>query len=134
MDFLNILFYIFIIIFSIIFHEIGHYLFSIIFKCRVVQFSFGIGPRLFGIKHKNTTYNIRLLPFAAYVQLDTIKVRNYYENELNEFEQLEWFNIDDSRLTFISYFKKYFNHENKWFYLKKIFNIEHITKRKIDLI
>ena len=52
-------------------HEGGHYLAARLFKMRVVEFSIGFGPALF--RHKpegsDTTYQVAIIPFLAYVQI-----------------------------------------------------------------
>jgi regulator of sigma E protease len=52
-------------------HEGGHFLVARIFKMRVLRFSLGFGPVLWSKKPKGsqTTYQIALLPFLAYVQI-----------------------------------------------------------------
>jgi regulator of sigma E protease len=52
-------------------HEAGHFLLARAFKMRVIKFSIGFGPVLWSKKPKGseTTYQIALLPFLAYVQI-----------------------------------------------------------------
>lgn len=50
----------------IIIHEFGHYITSIYFKAKVLEFSIGMGPKIFGYKK----FSIRLLPLGGYVKLD----------------------------------------------------------------
>lgn len=52
-------------------HEAGHFLLARVFKMRVIKFSLGFGPVLWSKKPKgsDTTYQIALLPFLAYVQI-----------------------------------------------------------------
>ncbi len=52
-------------------HEAGHFLLARIFKMRVIKYSIGFGPVLWSKKPKgsDTTYQIALLPFLAYVQI-----------------------------------------------------------------
>lgn len=53
-------------------HEGGHYLSARAFKMRVLRFSIGFGPALFRHKPKGspTTFQVALIPFLAYVQID----------------------------------------------------------------
>jgi regulator of sigma E protease len=52
-------------------HEGGHFLLARLFKMRVIKYSIGFGPVLWSKKPKgsDTTYQIALLPFLAYVQI-----------------------------------------------------------------
>lgn len=53
-------------------HELGHHLVARAFKMRVLRFSIGFGPALW--RHQpqgsDTVYQVALLPFLAYVQID----------------------------------------------------------------
>lgn len=52
-------------------HEYGHFLGARLFGMRVDRFSIGIGPKLLEHKPKDgeTTYQVALIPFMAYVQI-----------------------------------------------------------------
>ena len=52
-------------------HEGGHFLIARLFGMRVIKYSIGFGPVLWSKKPKgsDTTYQIALLPFLAYVQI-----------------------------------------------------------------
>lgn len=52
-------------------HEGGHFLLARVFKMRVIKYSIGFGPVLWSKKPvgSETTYQIALLPFLAYVQI-----------------------------------------------------------------
>src|SRR5688572_1985962 len=52
-------------------HVGGHFLLARVFKMRVIKYSIGFGPVLWSKKPKgsDTTYQIALLPFLAYVQI-----------------------------------------------------------------
>ncbi|MBI2391078.1 MAG: site-2 protease family protein [Deltaproteobacteria bacterium] len=52
-------------------HEAGHFLLARMFHMRVIKFSIGFGPTLWSKKPRGseTTYQIGLLPFLAYVQI-----------------------------------------------------------------
>lgn len=60
-----------IIAFSIliIVHELGHFTLAKINGVKVEEFSLGMGPKLFGIKSKETQYNIRAFPIGGYVKM-----------------------------------------------------------------
>jgi regulator of sigma E protease len=53
-------------------HELGHHLVARAFKMRVVRFSIGFGPALWRYQSKKsgTIYQIALIPFLAFVQVD----------------------------------------------------------------
>lgn len=53
-------------------HEGGHYLSARAFKMRVLRFSIGFGPALIRHQPKGspTTFQVALIPFLAYVQID----------------------------------------------------------------
>jgi regulator of sigma E protease len=53
----------------ILVHEAGHFFAAKLFGVRVVVFSFGYGPRLFGIKSGPTDYRLSALPLGGYVRL-----------------------------------------------------------------
>jgi len=50
-------------------HECGHFLAAKLFGVRVDIFSFGFGPRLFGVKKGKTDYRVSALPIGGYVKL-----------------------------------------------------------------
>lgn len=52
-----------------ILHEFGHFIVAKLFKIRVETFSFGFGPRLFGIKRGHTDYRLSAIPLGGYVKL-----------------------------------------------------------------
>src|SRR3972149_1830267 len=53
----------------IIFHEFGHFLLAKMFRVRVLRFSLGLGPKVFGIKKGDTDYRVSWVPFGGYVKL-----------------------------------------------------------------
>lgn len=61
----------FVLVFGIIItiHELGHLIAAKAFNVYCEEFSFGMGPLLFGKKFKETTYNVRLLPIGGYVAM-----------------------------------------------------------------
>lgn len=53
----------------IFFHEMGHFLAAKFFGVKVERFSFGLGPRLVGIRVGETDYRISALPLGGYVKM-----------------------------------------------------------------
>ncbi|MGG7163698.1 RIP metalloprotease RseP [Clostridium ihumii] len=53
----------------VIVHEFGHFILAKINDVRVDEFSIGMGPKLFGIKGKETEYKVCLLPIGGYVKM-----------------------------------------------------------------
>ncbi|HWX25678.1 MAG TPA: RIP metalloprotease RseP [Vicinamibacteria bacterium] len=51
-------------------HEFGHFITAKAFGMRVFIFSFGFGPRLFGVKKGDTDYRLSLIPLGGYVKLE----------------------------------------------------------------
>ena len=50
-------------------HELGHFLAAKLVKAKVFDFSIGFGPKLLSKKYRDTTYNVRVLPFGGYVKI-----------------------------------------------------------------
>lgn len=65
------IYFIFVLLVTIMVHEFGHFLFAKKAGIYVYEFSLGMGPRLFHFNRKNdeTTYSIRLLPIGGYVSM-----------------------------------------------------------------
>ncbi len=57
------------LIFLIIFHELGHFLFAKKFGVRVDEFGIGYPPRVWGKKIGETLYSINLLPLGGFVKI-----------------------------------------------------------------
>jgi regulator of sigma E protease len=53
----------------VVVHEFGHFAVAKLFKVRVEAFSFGFGPRLFGVKYGETDYKVCLLPLGGFVKM-----------------------------------------------------------------
>lgn len=53
----------------IIVHEWGHFYVAKRLGIRVERFSVGFGPKVFGIRRKNTEYRLSLFPLGGYVKL-----------------------------------------------------------------
>ena len=50
-------------------HELGHFILARRFGVLVLRFSFGFGPRLFGIIRKGTDYCLSAIPLGGYVKM-----------------------------------------------------------------
>jgi len=59
------------VIFGIIvlIHEFGHFLFAKLSGVKVLEFSVGMGPRLFSINGKETKHSLKLLPLGGSCQM-----------------------------------------------------------------
>jgi regulator of sigma E protease len=53
----------------ILVHEFGHFAVAKLCGVRVEAFSFGFGPRLFGVKYGDTDYKVCLLPLGGFVKM-----------------------------------------------------------------
>jgi len=64
------IFFIFLsLVFLIVLHELGHFIFAKLFKVKVEEFGIFIPPRLWKKKIGETILSINLLPFGAFVKL-----------------------------------------------------------------
>src|SRR5512138_2401967 len=50
-------------------HELGHFLVAKALGVKVVRFSIGFGPRLFGVRRGETEYLVSALPLGGYVKM-----------------------------------------------------------------
>ncbi|MEK6201424.1 MAG: RIP metalloprotease RseP [Desulfobulbaceae bacterium] len=50
-------------------HELGHFLFAKLFKVKVLKFSLGFGPKIFGRTYGETEYLISAFPLGGYVKM-----------------------------------------------------------------
>ena len=57
---------IFMLGFIVTIHEFGHYLVGRICGIGIVEFSIGMGPKLFGFQRKGIQYSIRVIPIGGY--------------------------------------------------------------------
>jgi regulator of sigma E protease len=53
----------------ILVHELGHFFFAKLFDVKVLRFSLGFGPKLFGFSRGETEYRLSLVPLGGYVRL-----------------------------------------------------------------
>jgi len=49
-------------------HEMGHFFMAKRAGIKILEFAFGIGPKLIGIQGKETLYSIRIFPLGGYVR------------------------------------------------------------------
>ena len=55
--------------FLIAFHELGHYAAARLLGMRVLRYSVGFGPKLFGFRRNDIEYQLAALPFGGFVQI-----------------------------------------------------------------
>jgi regulator of sigma E protease len=65
----NVLWLLVLIGVMILIHELGHFWAARYFDVRVEVFSFGFGPRLFGVRKGETDYRVSLILFGGYVKM-----------------------------------------------------------------
>jgi RIP metalloprotease RseP len=53
----------------VISHELGHFALAKLNDVKVEEFSLGMGPKIFGIKGKETEYMVKALPIGGYVKM-----------------------------------------------------------------
>lgn len=69
MEFIESVWYMLILIgIMIVIHELGHYWAGLFFDVKIEAFSFGFGPRLFGVKRGETDFKVCALPLGGYVK------------------------------------------------------------------
>lgn len=61
---------IFLFGFTIFFHELGHFLMAKCAGIHVLEFSIGMGPKLFAFTRGETKYALRLLPIGGYCAME----------------------------------------------------------------
>ena len=64
-------------------HEFGHFLTAKLFKMPVSEFSIGMGPQVFSLDTKGTTYSFRAIPIGGYVNIEGMEVGSQVENGFN---------------------------------------------------
>ena len=65
----NILLIVLLFGLAILVHEFGHFIVARLFGIKVLRFSIGFPPRLFGFTRGDTEYMIGAIPFGGYVKL-----------------------------------------------------------------
>ncbi len=53
----------------ILVHELGHFVCAKLFDVKVIRFSLGFGPRIFGVIRGETEYRLSLIPLGGFVRL-----------------------------------------------------------------
>lgn len=53
----------------VLIHELGHFIMAKANGVKVEEFSIGMGPKLIGIKGKETEYLIKIVPFGGYIKM-----------------------------------------------------------------
>lgn len=53
----------------VFFHELGHFLAAKYFRVKVLKFSLGFGPRVFGFRRGETEYQVAALPLGGFVRM-----------------------------------------------------------------
>src|SRR6266567_3342630 len=69
----------------ILIHELGHFMAAKYFGVRVITFSLGFGPRLFGYKYGDTDYRVSALPLGGYVKMAGDDPSQEREGDYREF-------------------------------------------------
>lgn len=67
----------------ILIHEFGHFIVAKMNGVNVLEFSIGMGPKLFQKESNGTLYSLRLLPVGGYCQLEGEDEENDSPNSLN---------------------------------------------------
>jgi regulator of sigma E protease len=71
-------------------HELGHFLVAKWLGVRVLSFSIGMGPRLFGFRVGDTDYRISLLPLGGFVRMAGDNPEEERAGEPGEFLEKPW--------------------------------------------
>lgn len=65
----SIIIFIFTLLVLVLIHEFGHFIMARKFGIKVLEFGFGIPPKLFGKKFGETEYSLNALPIGGFVRL-----------------------------------------------------------------
>lgn len=66
---LNIIYVVLAFSILVIIHEFGHFALAKLNGVKVEEFAIGMGPKIFGIRGKETLYAFRLIPIGGYVKM-----------------------------------------------------------------
>lgn len=66
---LSVIIFIFTLLVLVIIHELGHFLVAKKFGIKVLEFGFGIPPKIFGKRIGETLYSVNALPLGGFVRL-----------------------------------------------------------------
>ncbi|MGE5175030.1 MAG: RIP metalloprotease RseP [Hyphomicrobiales bacterium] len=91
LDFLTVLFYGALVLgVLVLVHELGHFLVAKWLGVRVLSFSMGMGPRLFGFRKGDTDYRISLLPLGGFVRMAGDNPEEERSGDKAEFLEQPW--------------------------------------------
>ncbi|MDD5686816.1 MAG: RIP metalloprotease RseP [Elusimicrobia bacterium] len=76
--------------FVIIIHELGHFIVAKKLKVKVLSFSFGFGPELFGWTKNETRYSVRPIPFGGFVKMAGEEIEEY-KGDVDEYFSKKWY-------------------------------------------
>lgn len=88
----TIIIFVITLLILVVIHELGHFLMAKKFNIKVLEFGFGIPPRLWGKKMGETLISLNWLPFGGFVRLlgeDEVS-REILENERSFASQNVW--------------------------------------------
>lgn len=71
-------------------HELGHFLVAKWLGVRVLSFSIGMGPRLFGFRKGETDYRISILPLGGFVRMAGDNPEEERSGDSGEFLEKPW--------------------------------------------
>src|SRR5437588_11058965 len=66
---MNLLWFLPILSIMMFVHELGHFVTARLFGITVLEFGFGLPPRMVGFKRKGVIYSINWIPFGAFVKM-----------------------------------------------------------------
>lgn len=66
---ISIIIFIITLLVLVVIHELGHFIMAKRFSIKVLEFGFGIPPRIFGKKFGETVFSLNWLPFGGFVKL-----------------------------------------------------------------
>src|SRR5918911_563251 len=66
---MNILWFVPILSIMMFVHELGHFVTARLSGITVLEFGFGLPPRIWGFKRNGVTYSINWIPFGAFVKM-----------------------------------------------------------------
>lgn len=66
---LSIIIFVFTLLILVLIHELGHFLMAKRFGIKVLEFGFGIPPKIWGKKFGETIYSLNALPIGGFVRL-----------------------------------------------------------------
>ncbi len=84
----NILYFLIVLGFVVIFHEWGHYIVAKLCGAKVKVFAVGMGPKVVGFKWGETEYNLCALPIGGYVNIAGMSPEDELTGESWEYLQL----------------------------------------------